>query len=193
MIKLLVLDGYGVVFTGGYPPTMKVLAEKFNRKWEELHAIFYTKYFNMAAERKITQQQAWEYAIKETGLNISVKELKEIHYSFMNLNMDVVKLVEELKGKVKILLLSKNTRSQFNDVEKKMGFRKYFQNVINTWELGLPKASKETYEYIMRKFNVKPEEMLLVDDQENNLVEARKIGIHTLLFTKIKDIKEELR
>jgi len=192
-IKLVIFDCYGVAMGGGYPPTMKAIGKYFKRDWKELQDIFYFKYFNMAAEKKITQKEAWVYAIKESGLDLDWHEVRDLHYTFFKLNKKILPFVKELEKKAKILLLSKNTRSQFADAERLIGFRKYYKNVINTWELGLPKANKETYEYLMKKFNVKADEIILIDDQENNLVEAKKMGIHTFFYQGLNDLKKKIK
>lgn len=192
MIKLVIFDAYGVTLTGGFPSTMKALAKKFNRKWEDLQAIFYTKYFNQAAERKITQQQAWELAIAETKLDISVEEVKKLHYSFMNINKDILPIIHKVKKDMKTaILLTKNTREQYTDVNNVLHFTKYFDEVINTWELNLPKAGKKTIQYVLKKFNVKPEETIYIDDQENNLEEAKKLDVHTILYKNFEQFKKE--
>ncbi|MDD5031533.1 MAG: PEP-utilizing enzyme [Patescibacteria group bacterium] len=193
MIRLIILDCYGLVLNEGYPNTAKALAKKFGGNWKNYHDIFYHKYFNLAATRKITQKEAWLLPIKDFNLPISLPEIKKLHYGLMKLNKETVKLNEELnKGGYETLLLSKNTRSQLADVVKKFGFKKIFKNIINTWELGLPKASEKTLKLILKRFKVKPEEVIYIDDQENNLVDARGIGIKTILIKNFKDMKKEL-
>ncbi len=191
-IKLIILDAYGPVITGGYPATCKFLAKKSKRNWQKLYEIIYKKYFNMAAEGKITQQIAWEMAIKELDLPLSVKEAKIIHYGLMGLNKKVLDFIKKLDDNIKILLLSKNTRSQFNDVNNKLNLRKYFKYVINTWELGLPKASKETLRYIMKKFDIKMEEIIYVDDQIENLAQAKIMGIKTIFYKNFEQFRREM-
>lgn len=190
--KLIILDAYGPVITGGYPATCKFLAKKFKRNREDIYRILYKKYFNMAAEGKITQQIAWEMAIKELDLPLSVKEAKIIHYGLMGLNKKVLDFIKQFDDNIKILLLSKNTRSQFSDVNNKLNFRKYFKFVINTWELGLPKASKETLRYIMKKFKIKTGEIIYADDQLENLTEAKKMGIKTIFYENFSQFKKEI-
>lgn len=43
---------------------MRALAKKFNKNWQELYAVFYTKYFNLAAENKISEIDADRGIIK---------------------------------------------------------------------------------------------------------------------------------
>jgi FMN phosphatase YigB (HAD superfamily) len=191
-IKLVILDAYGVTLTGGYPPTCQFLAKKFKMDWRHIYAIIYIKYFNQAAERKITQQVAWELAIKELNLPISVKEVKKIHYRLMGLNKKVIDYVQKTADpSTKILLLSKNTRSQFADVNKKVGFRKHFKYVMNTWELNLPKASEKTIRYLAKKFRVKFSEIIYIDDQAENLTAARKLGAKTILYKNFNQFKKD--
>lgn len=191
-IKLIILDAYGPVITGGYQATCKFLAKKYKRNSEYFYQVIYKKYFNMAAERKITQQAAWEMAIKELDLPLSVKEAKTIHYGLMGLNMKVLDFIKKFDDNIKILLLSKNTRSQFSDVNNKLNFRGHFKYVINTWELGLPKASKETLRYIMKKFKIKIGEIIYADDQLENLTEAKKMRIKTIFYKNFEQFKKEI-
>ena len=107
----------------------------------------------------------------------------------MSLNKQVAYFAKSLE--MNTLLLSKNTRSQFYDAESLLHFKKYFKNVINTWEIRLPKASKETCNYIFKKFNIKSNEVIYTDDQQQNLEIPKTLGIHTILFKDFKQFKKE--
>ena len=90
-------------------------------------------------------------------------------------------------------MLSKNTRSQFVATKKKFPeVWQSFDKVINTWELGLPKASKKTILTIAKIFKVKPSEIVYIDDQRNNLIEPRKMGVKTIFYQNFEQFKKEL-
>ena len=193
-IKLIIFDAYGVILSGGYPLTSKWLVKKFGGNWQEIYAVIYKKYFNLAAEKKITQQAAWVEAIKELGLPITVAELKRNHYRLMGVNRRVLSVVERLKNNYSVLLLSKNTRGQFADInhlfpELKKTFGK---NIINTWEYNLPKASKETLNMVFSRYSVKPDEVVYIDDQDSNLEPARQMGVKTILYTDFSSFIKQL-
>lgn len=183
-MKLIIFDAYGVVLSGGYPPTSKWLAKKFNRDWQEIYAVIYKKYFNLAAEKKITQQEAWSKTIEELNLPITVTELKKVHYKLMGVNRRVLNKAAELKRSFHVLLLSKNTRGQFADINHKFPQLKsvFGKNIINTWEYDLPKASIETMNMVFFRFGVKPDEVVYIDDQDSNLEPARQMGVRTILY-----------
>ena len=162
--------------------------------WREVYSILYTKYFNQAALKKITQQKAWELAIKELGLPLSVQAIKDIHYRLMGVNKKVLRVAERLKKKYDILILSKNTRGQFKDISKRFpSLRKVFgKNIINTWEYDLPKASKEAMQMVLDRFNVKPVETVFIDDQEQILQAGKEMGVHTVLYKNFEQFKKDL-
>lgn len=193
MVRLIIFDCYGLVLNEGFPNTSQVLAKRYGGKWQGYQKIMYGKYFNMAAERKISQKDAWIKTVKDCHLTMTWQELRDLHYSLMSINERVFRFNKELnKRGYQTLLLSKNTRSQFADVCKKFHLKKSFKNIINTWELGLPKASKTTLREIMRRFKVRASEIVYADDQKDNLVDAKALGIKTVFVKNFKQFKKEL-
>jgi HAD superfamily hydrolase (TIGR01509 family) len=193
MIKLIIFDCYGLVLTSGYPDTAKNLTQKYGGRWQDYQKIMYFKYFNRAAERKITQKEAWQKTVEDLKLPISWQELRDLHYSFFKLDKKAIELNKKLnKDGYRTLLLSKNTRSQFSFAVKKFKLKNRFKNIINTYELNLPKASKATLKVIMKRFKVKPEEIIYADDQANNLKDARTLGVKTILVKNFPQFKKEL-
>ncbi|MBU0707099.1 HAD hydrolase-like protein [Patescibacteria group bacterium] len=194
MIKLVIFDCYGIVLNEGYPRTSQALASKYGGRWQDYQNIMYGKYFNMAATRKISQKEAWIKAVADCKLTLNWQELRDLHYSLMKLDPKAAQLNSWLNEKgITTLLLSKNTRSQFVDVSKIFGLRKIFKNIINTWELGLPKASTKTMNLILKRFNVKPSEVIYGDDQRDNLVDANKLGMKTIFAQSLAEFKKGLK
>jgi len=89
-------------------------------------------------------------------------------------------------------LLSKNTPEQFDEALTREHIRWYFKNIINTLDLKLPKASKATMQYVLKKFKVASEEVVMIDDQDFNLSEAKKLGVHTIYYKSFLQMKREL-
>lgn len=194
-IKLIIFDANGVCFNGGYPQTCQWLAKKYHRNWQDLYKIIYKKYFNLAALKKISQQQAWSEAIKETNLPTTVTGIKKIHYGLMSINKSTMNLIEKLKEDYQVVLLSKNTRSQLGDMNKFFPelLQVFGKNIINTWEYNLPKASTETMNFIFNKFKVKSREVVYIDDQDENLLPARALEVNTILFKNFTQANRELK
>lgn len=195
MIKLIIFDAYGVFLRGGYPLTMQALGKRFHRDWKELFAVFYTKYFNQAAERKISQQQAWEFAIRETGLPTTVAAIKRVHYGFMDVNPQILSFIRQLSKRYRILLLCKNTRSQFHDACVRIPElqRTFGRHMINTWEHRLSKASPQTIRLVLHRYHVRPREVVYIDDQAINLRASKQLGLHTILYQNFLQFQKVIR
>ncbi|MBI4050120.1 MAG: HAD hydrolase-like protein [Candidatus Doudnabacteria bacterium] len=194
MIKLIIIDFYGVMTCGSYKETCQWIAKKYKLDYRFVYKIVYHKYFGQAALDKITERESFELPARELGLKESWRELLVKHTSFQKLRLSVFNLARDLqKQGYLILLLSKNTRGQFDYALRKMNIRRYFKNIINTLDLKLPKASTKTIRYVLKKFRVKPSETIMVDDQDFNLTEPAKLGVHTILYKNPRQLKTGLR
>jgi FMN phosphatase YigB (HAD superfamily) len=192
-IRLVIMDLYGIISLGSYWDVTFWLAKKYHIDPEKIYGVLYHKYFNMAAMGKITERQLFVLALEELGIDMDWKTVRDKHLTFQKLNMPAVRLCQELEEHgYTILLLSKNIPPHFSQTKKRFGLRKYFRHITNTYDLGLAKASKETMLWALTKFKVKPEEVLLCDDQDFNLVEAGKMGIKTVLYTDFRSFKRSV-
>lgn len=191
-IRLVIFDAYGVLFSRGYPDTAEAVAKKYGLDSKRIFDVLYTKYFNKAAVREISQKEAWDLSVRELGLPISGEELRDLHFSLVRLNNKARCFAEGLKKKHTILMLSKNTRSQFRWLLGAFPvLRKSFgKNILNTWEYGLPKAGKETVDFVCKRFRVLPSEILYIDDQENNLAVPREMGVRAILYKNFPQFQE---
>lgn len=192
-IKLIIFDCYGLILNEGYPNTAKLLIKKYGGSYKKYMDVLYYKYLNQAAARKITQKEAWQKSVQDLKLPITWQQLRDLHYKPMKVERRIYTLNRALNKKgYTTLMLTKNTRSQLHDTSKRFGFKKQFKNIINTWELNLPKASKKTLQLIFKRFKVKPEEVICADDQISNLVDAREMGVKIILVKNYNQFKRDL-
>ena len=55
------------------------------------------------------------------------------------------------------------------------------------------KPFPEFYELLLKRYNVKPEEALFIDDNLRNIKAAEKIGLNTIHYTTSEDLIEQLK
>ena len=99
-----------------------------------------------------------------------------------------VKILEKLSLNYRIFLLS-NTNKIHYDLYSCQFVQKYglhlsdlFEKAYYSFELGLRKPDKEIYEYALKDSQLIPEETLFIEDSPQNLIEAEKLGIRTILL-----------
>jgi len=191
-IKLIIIDLYGVMSVGSYKETCHWISKKYGHDFDKCYDIVYHKYFTPAALGEITERQSFAMAAKELGMEEDPKTFMSKHLSFQTINKSVFDYALTLKKKgCKILLLSKNTPGQFLHVVKQYKLKNFF-DVINTFDLKLSKGSVATMKYVLKKYNVKAEEVFFVDDQDFNLPNAKKLGVYTYLYKNFKDFRKKL-
>jgi len=182
-IKLIIFDFYGIITFGSYRDIARWIAKKYKLKFDDVYEKLYHQCFTPAGEAKITERQMWAKIIKVLDLKENWVELKRRHINYLILNKVMLNYAISLQDRgYKVVFLSKNTPAQMKEVLDKYKIKKYIKNIINTYDLRLPKASPKTTKVIMKKFKVKPSEMIMSDDQAFNFTGAKKLGIKTVLY-----------
>jgi FMN phosphatase YigB (HAD superfamily) len=97
---------------------------------------------------------------------------------------DTISGLEELKGKYKLVLVS-NIDCFSKDLVDKHNIKAYFDEVILSCDTGKLKNSKDFYKDILEKFNLEPEDALIVGDSiESDMETAKNSGIKGILIDR---------
>ena len=193
MIKLIICDFTGVVVTGGHKKLCRELAEKYNLDFDYVYDVVYTKYFNQFVVNKISEQETFAKPIEELGLKENWQDLVQMYLKTHTINQEMVDYIGELRKKYKVILLTKNIKHYLDWERKEFGLDGMFDDIINTSEINLPKASTETLNYVLGRYPVEPSEVLYVDDQEINLQDAKNIGMNTVLYQDFDQVKSDFK
>lgn len=107
-------------------------------------------------------------------------------------NADIFEFVEKNKDKYKFGVLSA-VNSDLHAWLKDRKLDKSFVFVKTTAELGLPKTDPGIYEMMVNSLELKPNQVLLVDDSTENLSAATEAGLLTLRYIKSKTLDAQLK
>lgn len=91
----------------------------------------------------------------------------------------------------KIYLLSNAGKNQ-PFYFRKFGYKNFDGKCVSAY-YGIGKPKKEFFEIFLNKFKLKPEECVFIDDREENIVAADKLGIKGILFENTNKLKKELQ
>lgn len=191
MIKVILFDAGGVYLDGSFinfvNKAYKVLGidEDFYSDKE----VIFDMEFNKG---EITAEECFKKYFK---VQINDKQMKKLIGLWTNewkLLDEMKELIIKLRKNYRLAILSNSDFLNFQNFIKR-GWCKYFDVLILSHELGIVKPQKEIYEIAVEKLNVKPEECLFTDDQEDCLKPARKMGMATILFKSAPQLKEELQ
>ena len=68
-----------------------------------------------------------------------------------------------------------------------------FDEVYASNLMGISKPDPDFYRYILKKERIKPENTVFIDDSEENILSAQKIGINSILFTDSESLRQQIK
>ena len=92
---------------------------------------------------------------------------------------------------IKIIIATNHVSFKRNYIGEAFGVT-YLDDVIISAEIHRIKPNIDFYEYILNKYNIKPNELLFLDDNVKNVDSASRLGISTIKVDKTIDILKEI-
>lgn len=107
-------------------------------------------------------------------------------------DLDLFKNIKKIDKNIKIVIAT-NHVSYIREYFKDNFDNKYLDDIIISSEIHEIKPNKEFYRYILNKYDLNPEELLFLDDNESNILGAKAMGINTIKVDKNMDILKEIK
>jgi putative hydrolase of the HAD superfamily len=105
---------------------------------------------------------------------------------------EVIELIKKLKREGFRLSILSNMFPYQVETIKEMGGCSLFDDIFFSCEKKLKKPNLEFYELAIKEMDVKPQECLFVDDKEENILPAEKLGMKTVLAKKQEQIVKDV-
>lgn len=104
---------------------------------------------------------------------------------------ELLAFIRALRPRYKTALLS-NATLDTREVVKEHVNEETFHVILFSGEEGVRKPNPEIYRRALARLGVSPEEAIYVDDFAENVEAARAMGIHAILFTDSRQVREEI-
>jgi len=202
MIRNIIFDLGNVIVKN---PTIDIVKQFFKdeddvRKFNEY--IFKSDFWKMMDLGKISNIEVANI-IREKKL-VNVKDYTEVEEFLLNwfskcsVNKEVMKFGKKLKKQgYNIYILSNMAKATFEFFSSKYDFFDIANGTIISANEGIKKPDKKIFEILLNRYSLKPQECLLIDDDDTNktLEVANSIGINgrKVKANDLEDIKMLLR
>lgn len=195
MVKGITFDLDGVYFINGKENFIKSLVELGVSEEETVRVFFRSDRMNKEyKEGRISDQDFWEWAIGEWGINKTVEEVVDLLVRGYEVNQPVKEAVGKIRRNgYKSLICSNNFPARVNGLQRRFGFLDDFDVAVFSYEVGAVKPSEKIFRELVERSGLKPEEIIFADDNPNNLIGAEKVGITTFLYTDFDSYVRSLR
>ncbi len=142
---------------------------------------------------KIKEKEFWNIVSKKIK-NLNIKKLRQ-HILSDAKPLPAINLVKQLRKNknLKLALLTDCPEEWLNYYERKYKVLHLFDVILVSYALHALKTDKRIYKKTIRRIKVKPEEVLFIDDKPENIEKAKEIGINTVLYRNIQQLKNKLK
>lgn len=194
MIKAVIFDLWETLGTKNVGIS-KSLQEKFGiEKTPEFMHLYETsvQLNNWSSEKQMAMNFLKEFNIEYTeGGEKFVIDLFREGVEKATMFVGMKDLLLKLKENYKLGFISNTTVFEASVLDK-WKIRDFFAAVSFSWDLGIKKPDKEIFDITLKKLQVKPEEVIFIDDGEKNILKAKEYGLNGIVFKSIEQLQYEL-
>lgn len=192
MIKAIIFDYGKVISDSPGKSTKRDMAEAFNCDEETIGNTIgmFIKDFEVG---DISEDVFWEnisQQLKEPTPENKYELWSKSFRENLIIFEDMISYIKKLKSKnMKVAVISNNTQPWVDIIREQGGYDE-FDLVLNSCEIGISKPNKEIYRLVLERLCVSPEETIFVDDRQENIDPAKRLGMYALVAD---DDREKLR
>lgn len=191
MVKAIIFDWHGVLDKNKFDDFTDKISEIRAVSKESIKNVLWS-YGNDYTTGKISSEDFWSEI--EIKFSLAQSELRDLRFymTIISLNYDLWSMLPELKTKYKLAVLSDCPKEKAGIIRKNANLS-LFDAVTFSSEIGLSKDSIHFFNNMITKLDLPIGECLYVDDREENILFASKIGFKTCLYKTPNDIKSFLK
>lgn len=192
MIQAIIFDVGGVLIDHAWPGMIEHFITELKTDQQKLYKSM-LEYIDDWQRGKIPESVFWERVCKKLNIDPPKTEslwLEGFKKAYKEKN-EIFSLVKKLKLKgYKIGLLSNAEAPVMEYIIEKQ----YQDFDVSVFSCGsnMAKPDKEIYHDVLSKLQVQPEEAIFIDDAEENVTGANKVGMTGILFSSTKQIENLL-
>lgn len=157
---------------------------------EENFFIYAGENFRKLLDGKINSSEFWV----RFSLRYGKKVKEELFGKFFNPGtiQGTKDIIKQLKSDSRVVCGTNTIDSHYYYLFNQ-GNYDIFDEVYASNLMGISKPDPDFYRYILKKEGIKPKNTVFVDDSEENILSAQKIGINSILFTDSESLKEQIK
>lgn len=183
-IRAVIFDLGGVLLRTEKRTPRALLARRFGMSFEEIDTLVFNSHSSKRATiGDINAREHWLAVCKHLGVDhLEVDQIRHDFFAGDQLDNRLIDYIRGLKKKYKIGLLSNawdDLRVYLTDIWK---ISEIFDSLIISAEVSMAKPDPRIYYLAVESLAVVPGEAVFIDDFLENVLAARKIGLHAIHF-----------
>src|SRR4030042_2908654 len=194
MIRAVIFDFGGVLaeetFKEGLSPIGKEKGfdpDHFFKILSEL--VYQTGYVTGSSD----EQSYWNAVREKTGIKGEDRVLREEVLRRLTLRPEMMGVVKKIKSSGFIVAILSDQTNWLDDLNQRTPFYQHFDHVFNSFYLKKTKRDSSLFRDICAQLDLRPEQVLFVDDSPENIKRAAGEGLRTIHFKSVRDFEKEIK
>jgi HAD superfamily hydrolase (TIGR01509 family) len=128
-------------------------------------------------------------ALLPNGDRINAERLRDIWMNSQVGEMPVVSLLDDLKKKYEVWVISNTTEAHIKSLQSQFVFLNSFNGIITSERAGTHKPNPSIFNFALSEANTDPLSSLFIDDSNTNVISAENMGFkvhHYFNFEKFQ-------
>lgn len=194
MTKAILFDIDGIVVTGKEKLFSLVLADKQGIPREVVEEFFLNDFRKCSFGKADLKELIAPY-LPRWNWQGSVDDLLKFWFETESTkDKEVLDIISKLREKgVKCYIATRQEKYRLEYLLDKVGLREYFDGVFCTCDIGYDKKDREFFHYVFKKLGLESNEIMFFDDKEDNINNAKSLGIKAYIYDNIDILKEQTK
>lgn len=193
--KAVIFDMGGVILRTEDPTPRQELADEFGTKRRELEKFVFMSPTSLQSEiGMISDEEHWKIVLQHfMQTDLTPEEVYDRFFMGDKIDYELLDFAKSLKPQYQIGLLSNAWVNARKHLSKRFDFIEPFDVCIFSSEVGARKPDKEIFLIMLDRLGINPEEAIFIDDLEENVIGAEKVGMTAILFESTKQVIKRVK
>ena len=195
MIKQIWFD-FGNVFIPVFP---KIAQESFEKQSVQLSREEIKLLNNSLETGKLIDSEFFETIASSCKYLKSISSIEKGWNELLGTLTDQNLFLKKLKQRYTLCLVSNTNITHIKTIKKDSGpflwnnFIRQFEALFLSYEIGHRKPNPAYFNHVLKQLNINPNAVLFIDDSDENIEAANKLGFKTLKFNlHEEDLRQKL-
>ena len=190
-LKLIVFDMGKVFVHFDWGLTYDAFAKATKSHPDSVKDAFSAVYFPYERGH-ITTQEVIDHLNNKLSARLTHAEFAELWTITLDEDTEMTQLLQELRKKFPLYLLSNINEVSFGYLQDKFNVSRHFNELVLSYKVGHIKPAIEIYHEVLHRSKLAAHNCLFIDDLAENIEAAQSIGINTIHFTGINNLRKTL-
>ena len=194
MIGAVIFDFGGVLAEEGFREGIKAIGKEKGLDPEDFYNISGELVYQMGYVTGRSDEHSYWNAVREkTGAKGDDKEFREEILKRFKLRPEMMEVVEKIKSSGLTVAILSDQTNWLDELDQRTPFHHHFDYVFNSFHLKKTKRDPSIFRDICTLLGVRPEEVLFVDDNLENIKRAASQGLRTIHFKGVSEFQIEIK